>query len=272
MALYAIGDLHLHFQTSLPVKGQSKGVWRDHEDKVRRHCDARITEEDTLVLVGDHSWGKKLEECEEDFRFIEKLPGRKILLRGNHDMFWDAKKTAELNERFSGKLFFLQDNYASYRDYALVGTKGFTFEGPFYINARGKVVDWDSLSGRWSASGDLSNAPLQMVFTNTSYSSIIRLQVSWRRIARLLGSRRNTGWNRWYTPTVMESIGFMTAFRGSTTESATVSYRGIICAGSRARSSINGRGSGKGISIKTRKEIPGYEVSSLIDLYISVTH
>ena len=143
MALYAIGDLHLHFQTSLPVKGQSKGVWRDHEDKVRRHCDARITEEDTLVLVGDHSWGKKLEECEEDFRFIEKLPGRKILLRGNHDMFWDAKKTAELNERFRGKLFFLQDNYVSYRDYALVGTKGFTFEGPFYINARGKVVDWD---------------------------------------------------------------------------------------------------------------------------------
>ena len=63
-------------------------------------------------------------------------------------MFWDAKKTAELNERFCGKLFFLQDNYASYRDYALVGTKGFTFEGPFYINTRGKVVDWDEENAR----------------------------------------------------------------------------------------------------------------------------
>lgn len=71
------------------------------------------------------------------------LPGRKVLLRGNHDMFWDAKKTATLNERLEGKLFFLQNNFFPYRDYALVGTKGYTFEGPFYLNQRGQVVGWD---------------------------------------------------------------------------------------------------------------------------------
>ena len=72
-----------------------------------------------------------------------ELPGRKILLRGNHDMFWDANKTAKLNELFAGKLEFLQDNYFAYQDYALVGTKGFTFEGPFYLNTRGKIIGWD---------------------------------------------------------------------------------------------------------------------------------
>ena len=144
MSLYAIGDLHLHFQTPLKARAQMRErVWKDHEEKFRRNCAGLLTEEDTLVLVGDHSWGRSLAECEEDFRYIRELPGRKILLRGNHDMFWDAARTEQLNERFAGQLCFLQNNYYSYRDYALVGTKGFCFEGPFYLNARGRIVGWD---------------------------------------------------------------------------------------------------------------------------------
>ena len=143
MSLYALGDLHLHFGSKIQVKGQTKGVWRDHEKKFKNACMQMISDEDTLVLVGDHSWGKKPAECEEDFAYIESLPGRKILLRGNHDMFWDAKKTADLNERFNGRLLFLQNNHFSYEDYALVGTKGFTFEGPFYLNRRGQIIGWD---------------------------------------------------------------------------------------------------------------------------------
>ena len=144
MSLYAIGDLHLHFQSPLKAKAQSKErVWKNHEEKFKKNCEKLLTEDDTLVLVGDHSWGRNLAECEEDFRYIMKLPGRKILTRGNHDMFWDAAKTELLNERFAGKLAFLQNNYYSYRDYALVGTKGYTFEGPFYLNARGHIVGWD---------------------------------------------------------------------------------------------------------------------------------
>lgn len=144
MSLYAIGDLHLHFQSPLKAKAQMKErVWRDHEEKFRKNCAALLREEDTLVLVGDHSWGRSLAECEEDFRYIAELPGRKILIRGNHDMFWDVNKTDRLNECFAGKLSFLQNNYYAYRDYALVGTKGYTFEGPFYLDRRGRVVGWD---------------------------------------------------------------------------------------------------------------------------------
>lgn len=144
MSLYAIGDLHLHFQAELKNRTQMKGrAWKNHEKKLKKNCEKLIRDTDTLVLVGDHSWGRRLEECEEDFRYIMDLPGRKILLRGNHDMFWDAKKTDALNERFAGQLEFLQNNYYAWKDYALVGTKGYTFEGPFYLDGRGRIIGWD---------------------------------------------------------------------------------------------------------------------------------
>ncbi len=144
MALYAIGDLHLHYQSVLKAPGQLKDrVWKNHEEKFKKNCEKLLSPEDTLVLMGDHSWGKNLAECEKDLEYICDLPGRKILTRGNHDMFWDAKKTAQLNELYRQRLVFLQDSYETYRDYALVGTKGYTFEGPFLVDRRGRVVDWD---------------------------------------------------------------------------------------------------------------------------------
>ena len=143
MSLYAIGDLHLHYQSLLKAPGQlTEKVWKNHEERFRKNC-AHIRDTDTLVLVGDHSWGRNLAECEKDLQYIIDLPGKKVLLRGNHDMFWDAKKTAALNRQFEGKLFFLQNNYLPYRDYALVGTKGYTFEGPFYLDRRGRIKGWD---------------------------------------------------------------------------------------------------------------------------------
>lgn len=151
MSLYAIGDLHLHFQSELKAPGQLRDpVWRDHEELFRRNCEQLLRPEDTLVLAGDHSWGRNLAACEKDLSYISALPGRKILLRGNHDMFWDAKKTKALNERYNGKLFFLQNNFASYGDYALVGTKGYTFEGPFYVR-RNRIVGWDKEAERTAA-------------------------------------------------------------------------------------------------------------------------
>ena len=58
-------------------------------------------------------------------------------------MFWDVKKTGKLNELYRSDLTFVQDSYDSYQDYAIVATKGFTFEGPFYIDRRGRIIGWD---------------------------------------------------------------------------------------------------------------------------------
>ncbi|MCD8019163.1 MAG: metallophosphoesterase [Clostridiales bacterium] len=142
MALYAMGDFHLSFQTHKSMEIFDK-VWKNHEQQIEKYCNKLICPEDTFVITGDHSWGRNLEECRLDLEYIERLPGRKILLRGNHDMFWNAKKTQRLNEQFVGQLEFLQNNYYANEDYALVGTKGYTFEGPFYLDGRGRIVGWD---------------------------------------------------------------------------------------------------------------------------------
>ena len=75
MSLYAIGDLHLHFASELKAPGQLHDpVWRDHEAVFRRHCEALIRPEDTLVLLGDHSWGRNQEESAPDLEWIAALP------------------------------------------------------------------------------------------------------------------------------------------------------------------------------------------------------
>ncbi len=140
MALYALGDLHLSF--SNPDKSRDKfgKAWVNHEEKAKTNISSLVKEEDTLVLTGDHSWGRDIEEAKKDLDFILSLPGKKVLLRGNHDHFWSSNKTSKLNELYNGRLFFLQNNFAVYKDYALVGTKGFTFEGPFYVNHQTNTI------------------------------------------------------------------------------------------------------------------------------------
>lgn len=128
MALYAMGDFHLSFAVDKPmdVFGDE---WKNHVRKIEKYWKKYVKETDTAVITGDHSWGRNLQECREDLEFIAALPGRKILLRGNHDMFWDAKKTERLNSLYKGRLNFLQNNFYAYEDYALVGTKGYCYEG-----------------------------------------------------------------------------------------------------------------------------------------------
>ena len=139
MSLYAIGDLHLGFQSgkSMEMFGDE---WKDHAEKIKRNWCNIINENDTVVVTGDHSWGRKLDDSMEDLEFIAALPGRKILLRGNHDRFWNkTSRTDSLNELFAGKLLFLQDNFYEYEDvlsgrkYALIGSKGFSTDEYCYL-------------------------------------------------------------------------------------------------------------------------------------------
>ncbi len=127
MALYAMGDFHLSFQAEKPMDVFGE-TWKNHSKKIEKNCKKVLHEDDTLVIAGDHSWGRNLKESEKDLAFIEALPGKKVLLRGNHDMFWEAKKTGWLNELYRDRLFFLQNNYYPYGEYALTGTKGYCYE------------------------------------------------------------------------------------------------------------------------------------------------
>ena len=90
MALYALGDLHLSLNSNKSMESFGDG-WQDYVLRLKEAFSA-LRPEDVTVLCGDLSWGMSLEESLEDFRFIDALPGKKYLLKGNHDFWWSTAK------------------------------------------------------------------------------------------------------------------------------------------------------------------------------------
>ncbi|MCT4596004.1 MAG: metallophosphoesterase [Anaeromicrobium sp.] len=120
MSLYAIGDLHLSFSTEKPMDIFGEN-WIDHHIKIEENWKSKITNEDTVLIPGDISWAMSLEDAKVDLEWIDKLPGKKILLRGNHDYWWTSLK--KMNSLFEN-MVFLQNNHVEYEDYAICGTRG----------------------------------------------------------------------------------------------------------------------------------------------------
>lgn len=128
MALYAIGDLHLSFGTDKPMDIFG-GRWKGYVEKLRQGLSV-IEPEDTTVLLGDVSWGLDLEQAREDFQFIAQIPGRKIILKGNHDYWWTTATKFYNFCRENGweDLHILHNNCYFYGDTAICGTRGWFFE------------------------------------------------------------------------------------------------------------------------------------------------
>lgn len=128
MALYVLGDPHLSFRAHKPMDVFG-GAWDGYVDKLRAGLSI-LREEDTIVLAGDISWGMSLEEAEEDFAFLNSFPGRKLILKGNHDYWWTtANKTYQFwAEHGFTTLNLLHNNCYEYGGYALCGTRGWFWE------------------------------------------------------------------------------------------------------------------------------------------------
>ena len=128
MALYALGDTHLSLSAQKPMDVFG-GAWSGYVDKLRRGLSV-LREEDTLVLCGDLSWGMSLEQAREDFAFLASFPGRKLLVKGNHDYWWTtaAKMTRFFEENGFANFGLLHNNCALYGDIALCGTRGWFYE------------------------------------------------------------------------------------------------------------------------------------------------
>lgn len=120
MALYAISDLHLALNGDKPmdVFGEK---WYKHEEKIAENWREVIKETDTVLIAGDISWSIKMEEGMADLNYIHMLPGRKILVKGNHDYWWSS--ITKLNKLFED-MNFIQNNHFSYGEYAICGTRG----------------------------------------------------------------------------------------------------------------------------------------------------
>ena len=129
MALYVIGDLHLPLGAEKPMDIFG-GAWVGYLDKLKEGMSV-IGQEDTTVLLGDLSWALSLEEAKEDFAFLNALPGRKLLLKGNHDYWWSTKKKADdfFEKNGFSTLNILFNNAYRIGDVAVCGSRGWFYDG-----------------------------------------------------------------------------------------------------------------------------------------------
>ena len=128
VALFAISDFHLSFSVDKPMD-IFKG-WSDYTEKIKENIEKQVADEDTIVIPGDISWGLKITETIEDFRFINALPGKKIIGKGNHDLWWESltKMNRIIAENGFDTISFLHNNAYEVGDYAVCGSRGWFFD------------------------------------------------------------------------------------------------------------------------------------------------
>ncbi|WP_040197711.1 metallophosphoesterase [Candidatus Soleaferrea massiliensis] len=128
MALFAIGDLHLSLGSDKPMDIFSG--WDNYVDRLQENWLKEVGAEDTVVLAGDSSWGMSLQESLTDFRFIDKLPGKKIVMKGNHDYWWSTKSKMDgfFEENGLETIQILHNNSFKVGNAVVCGTRGWLFE------------------------------------------------------------------------------------------------------------------------------------------------
>ena len=125
MALFSIADLHLSFTSEKPMDIYG-GWWINHTETIRNNWIQNIGEDDTVLIPGDISWALRLEDAKEDLSWLDSLPGKKIAVKGNHDLWWSSiSKLSKL----SLDINFIQNNFFQYEDYAICGTRGWICPG-----------------------------------------------------------------------------------------------------------------------------------------------
>jgi predicted phosphohydrolase len=119
--IYAIADLHFDYSKKKPMDIFGKN-WIGHEEKIINNWIDMVKDDDLVILPGDISWALKLNEAKADLERIDFLPGKKVILKGNHDYWWSS--LSKLNSLGCNSIFFLQNNSYNFNDFAIAGTRG----------------------------------------------------------------------------------------------------------------------------------------------------
>ncbi len=127
MSIFAIADLHLSLGIGKPMDIFGDN-WINHEEKIKKNWLEKVKEDDLVLIPGDFSWAMYLEESLEDFKFINNLPGKKLLLKGNHDYWWNTltKIRKFLDENNIKNIDFLHNNSYLFEDKIIAGTRGWS--------------------------------------------------------------------------------------------------------------------------------------------------
>ncbi len=127
MNIYAIGDTHLSLNDNISKPMDKFGeIWENHVDKLKLTWEENVSEDDYILLVGDISWGMTLEEAREDLNFLSNLKGNKILIKGNHDFWWQS--VSKVREAFK-EMIFLQNDSFLIGNLGVCGTRGWLCPG-----------------------------------------------------------------------------------------------------------------------------------------------
>ena len=127
MSIFVIADLHLSFNNSKPMDIFGDN-WIGHEEKIRKNWIENVKEDDLVILPGDFSWETYLENTKLDFEYLNNLPGKKLLLKGNHDYWWSTLTAMRqfLKENNFTNIDFLYNNSYEFDNKILCGTRGWS--------------------------------------------------------------------------------------------------------------------------------------------------
>lgn len=164
MALYTLADLHLATTVSKPMDIFG-GKWQGYTGKIIKNWNRLIKPEDMVVLGGDISWGINLEESKSDFLLIESLPGKKIILKGNHDLWWEtmAKMNRFFEQNGIKSIELLHNNCFFYENVAICGTRGWPFEEDFKDPHNEKIFRRELLRLEASLKMGAANNPEEII-------------------------------------------------------------------------------------------------------------
>ena len=128
MKICAISDLHLSLMVEKPMDVFG-GAWENYTEKIKENWQKVVEKEDVVLIAGDISWAMKLEETKADFDFIEKLNGKKIIIKGNHEYWW--KSISAVRDVLPESIVALQNDSVKIENYIFSGTRGWIIkEGP----------------------------------------------------------------------------------------------------------------------------------------------
>ncbi len=129
MAIYTIADLHLSFGTNKPMDIFGPN-WENHEQKIAENWKEQVNEDDLVIIPGDFSWAMNLEDTKKDFEYLSNLPGKKLLLKGNHDYWWSTltKMRKFLEENKFENIDFISNNYYLEQNKFIIGVRGWILD------------------------------------------------------------------------------------------------------------------------------------------------
>lgn len=145
LAIYALSDLHLSFSADKPMDVFGDR-WNNHTERIYENWQKTVSKDDTVIIAGDVSWATYIEDAYEDFKFIESLNGKKIIIKGNHDYWWTTLK--KMNEFLSQSGFnsisIIHNTAIECENAAVCGTRGWSIreEG---TNADMRIYDREKL-------------------------------------------------------------------------------------------------------------------------------